>query len=244
MIFITFASVAVVQIDALPSSVVATSVAPVSTDVRAILLDNARILRVRKGQIVLSVGLPANDVFLVLEGRLSVSLISPQGRETVLRSIGPDEIFGELAAIDGHVRSADVVAAEASRLALIPGATFLSLIETTPAIARWITQQLSQQVRYLTSKVFELSNMSVGSRLIAELLRLANEQPADDDSAIIARPPTQAELAARIGTNRETVTREMTLLTERGLIARKGRQIVVPSLERLVARLDAHAPSI
>lgn len=230
--------------DGLSASVVATSVAPVPAEVRAILLANARLLRVRKGQIVLSVGLPANDVFLVLEGRLSVSLISPQGRETVLRSIGPDEIFGELAAIDGQVRSADVVAAEASKLALIPGPTFLTLIETTPAIARWITQQLSQQVRYLTSKVFELSNMSVGSRLIAELLRLANEQPGEDHSAIIARPPTQAELAARIGTNRETVTREMTLLTERGLIARKGRQIVVPSLDRLMARLDAHAPSI
>lgn len=244
MIFVTFASVRAVGVETASVSVVTTSVAPVPADVREILLDAARILRVRKGQIVLSVGLPANDVFLVLEGRLSVSLISPQGRETVLRSIGPDEIFGELAAIDGQVRSADVIAAESSRLALIPGPTFLGLIETVPAIARWITQQLSQQVRYLTARVFELSNMSVGSRLIAELLRLANEQPNGDGSAVIVRPPTQAELAARIGTNRETVTREMTLLTERGLIARKGRQIVVPSLERLVARLDAHAPAL
>lgn len=80
-------------------------------------------MRVRKGQVLLAVGLPATDVYVVLEGSVSVSLVSAQGRETVLRAIGAREMFGELAAIDGEPRSADVVAVENSTLLVIPGPT-------------------------------------------------------------------------------------------------------------------------
>ena len=100
----------------------------VPDEVRATLAAHGRQMRVRKGQVLLAVGLPANDVSLVIEGCVSVSLISAQGRETVLRAIGPGEMFGELAAIDGAPRSADVVAAENSTLLVIPGAAFVDLI--------------------------------------------------------------------------------------------------------------------
>nr|WP_255460909.1 Crp/Fnr family transcriptional regulator [Novosphingobium sp. ERN07] len=193
-------------------------------------------MRVRKGHVLLAVGLPANDVYLVTEGSVSVSLVSSQGRETVLRLIEQGEVFGELAAIDGQPRSADVVAVENSTLLVIPGSTFTGLIESEPVVSLWLARYLAHQVRYLTNRIYELSTMGVGPRLQAELLRLAGE-PAADGSACIVRVPTQAELAARIGTNRETVTREFALLVREGLLVKEGRRIMVPSVARLADRL-------
>ncbi|MDT0506905.1 Crp/Fnr family transcriptional regulator [Novosphingobium sp. MMS21-SN21R] len=212
----------------------------VPEDVRQILADNGRAVRVRKGQVLLAVGLPATDVYLVVEGCVSVSLVSAQGRETVLRSIGPGEIFGELAAIDGQPRSADVVASAGSTLIVIPGNTFVNLIEREPVVAMWLARYLAHQVRYLTNRIYELSTMGVGTRLQAELVRLAGP-PSQGGGAVIARIPTQAELAARIGTNRETVTREFSLLIREGLVVKEGRRIAIPSLQRLAERLHRHS---
>ncbi|TXI11605.1 MAG: Crp/Fnr family transcriptional regulator, partial [Novosphingobium sp.] len=181
-------------------------------------------------------------VYVVLEGSVSVSLVSAQGRETVLRAIGAREMFGELAAIDGEPRSADVVAAENSTLLVIPGPTFAGLLGVEPVLSLWLARYLSHQVRYLTNRIYELSTMGVGPRLQAELLRLAGE-PDQAGAATINRIPTQAELAARIGTNRETVTREFSLLIKEGLVTREGRRIVVPSVARLADRLHRYSQS-
>ncbi|KHS48750.1 MULTISPECIES: Crp/Fnr family transcriptional regulator [Novosphingobium] len=218
------------------------SILKVPDDVQAVLALHGRQMRVRKGQVLLAVGLPANDVYVVLEGSVSVSLVSAQGRETVLRAIGPREMFGELAAIDGEPRSADVVAVENSTLLVIPGPTFAGLLGVEPVLSLWLARYLSHQVRYLTNRIYELSTMGVGPRLQAELLRLAGE-PDQAGAATINRIPTQAELAARIGTNRETVTREFSLLIKEGLVMREGRRIVVPSVARLADRLHRYSQS-
>ena len=89
----------------------------VPEDIRTVILSRATLVRARAGQHVVAVGLPSNDVFLILKGRVSVSLMSAQGRETLIRTIGRNQIFGELSALDGVARSADVIAAEPLRLA-------------------------------------------------------------------------------------------------------------------------------
>jgi CRP/FNR family cyclic AMP-dependent transcriptional regulator len=211
--------------------------------VRRILTENGRVMRVRKGHVLLSVGLPASDVYLVVEGLLSVSLVSAQGRETVLRAIGPGEIFGELAAIDGQPRSADVVASNNSCLMVIPGKTFLDLIAKEPVLSLWLARYLAHQVRYLTNRIYELSTMAVGTRLQAELLRLA-EMTDKTGGASISRVPTQSELAARIGTNRETVTREFSLLVRERLVVKEGRRIVIPSVSKLAERIKRYSQTV
>ena len=206
----------------------------VPESIRKILADHGRIIRVRKGHVLLAVGLQASDVYLVVEGLLCVSLISAQGRETVLRSIGPGELFGELAAIDGEPRSADVVASQNSSLLFIPGKTFISLIEQEPVLSLWLSRYLAHQVRYLTNRIYELSTMAVGTRLQAEL-------PDNKGGASILRVPTQSELAARIGTNRETVTREFSLLVRERLVIKEGRRIVIPSGTKLAERIQRYS---
>ena len=123
---------------------------------------------------------------------------------------------------------------------VIPGATFVDLIGREPVLSLWLARYLAHQVRYLTNRIYELSTMGVGPRLQAELLRLAGE-PDAKGAAAISRVPTQAELAARTGTNRETVTGAFSLLVKEGLVVRDGRRIVVPSVERLADRLHRYS---
>ncbi|BBB10382.1 Crp/Fnr family transcriptional regulator [Sphingopyxis sp. EG6] len=215
----------------------------VPDEIRDILLAHARPVRVRKGHILIAAGLDANDVFLVCEGRVQVSLLSPQGRETIIREIGPGQIFGELAAIDGEVRSANVTAIEPSQVAILSGTTFVDLIGSNGALARWVAMHLTTQIRFLTARVYELSTMSVGSRLQCELMRLCLEHGIENDQATIENAPTHADLAARIGTNRESVTRELGLLAEEAIVYQAGRRLhilAVGKLGTLVRRLSAH----
>ena len=99
-----------------------------------------------------------------------------------------------------------------------------------------MTRQLATHVRRLTTRVFEFSTMAVRQRLRAELLRQA--MPGAGDSAAIDPVPTHAELASRISTHREAVSREMAWLEGRGLVAKKGKALVIPDVARIRALIE------
>jgi CRP/FNR family transcriptional regulator, cyclic AMP receptor protein len=200
---------------------------------RAALIDRARTVRVKRGQILIAAGSDSRDVYMVLSGKVQASLIAPNGRETILRDIGDHQIFGELAALDGGERTTNVTALEDSALAVLSGSAFNSFLGDTPQAALWMSQNLARQVRRLTERIYELSTMAVGSRLHSELLRLCLERGVSNDQTEIRNAPTHAEFAAWIGSNRESVTREFGLLTDEGIVAQAGRTIVIQSVEKL-----------
>lgn len=183
------------------------------------LIARARTLRVRKGQFVLARGETSTEVFLVREGRLNVLLYASDGREVSLRELGEGQMFGELSAIDGETRSVGVVAVTDARLLAISQAAFQLLVRDNAAAAEWLVRRLTSQVRSLTDRVFELSALNVRARLHCELIRIARSRGAGDDPPA----PTHAELANRIGTHREAVTRELKALADRNII-RSGRR--------------------
>lgn len=176
------------------------------------------------------------DVFFLLSGKLRVSLYAADGQHVGFHEMGSGGMFGEISAVDGQPRSVSVETASACRIAMLPRQRFLSLIETTPSFAVAVARQLAAQVRRLTTRVFEFSTMAVRQRLRAELLRQA--QPAADGSAVIDPLPTHAELASRISTHREAVSREMAWLDGQGLVAKKGRSLVIPSVPRIQALIE------
>jgi CRP-like cAMP-binding protein len=147
-------------------------------------------------------------------------------------------IFGEISAIDGLPRSASVEAGEACTIARLPRKRFLAMIGENPGFALAVARQLAGHVRRLTTRVFEFSTMAVRQRLRAELLRLAKPTAADADTALIVSLPTHAELASRISTHREAVSRELALLDGEGLAVKQGRNLLIPSLDRFRSLLD------
>lgn len=207
-------------------------------DLRDAYLARSRSMKVRRGQIVMSEGDEAADVYLICGGKMQVSLLSPQGREIILRDLSPGHVFGETAVIDGLPRSANVEALEDSVLARMTGPDFLDFIETVPGMGLWMARLLTARIRDLTERAFELATLPVAARVHRELLLLALEGDASGDRVLIPNMPKHADLAARVGTHREAVTRELNSLAADGIFHQSGRQVEILSVARLRSLYD------
>jgi CRP-like cAMP-binding protein len=202
--------------------------------VRRRLEPRLRPLKARKGQTVIGVGAYPDDVLFIIEGEAEVTLHAVSGREVSVRRLGPGDIFGDLAAVDGLPRSASVVALSELRLNALTRADFLTCLTSSPDAGMWFARRMVSEVRRLTDKVFELSALSVQARLLCELLRLARAADCSGASMVTIRPaPTHAVLASRIAAQREAVSRELQTLAGRGLLRHDRRTLEFPDLEAL-----------
>ena len=204
-------------------------------DLREAFLSRARNLKVRKSQIVIAEGTDSTDVYLVRSGKLRISLSAANGREILSRDIGPGALVGELAAIDGGLRSASVAALEETVLACQRAEDFIRFLGEVPQAGLWMTRQLAARVRDLTERTTELATLPIAGRVQRELLRLAAEAGGEGDQAIIRPMPTHAEIASRLGTHREAVTRELNQLAQEGIVRQAGRQAEILSVAKLYA---------
>jgi CRP-like cAMP-binding protein len=198
-----------------------------------LLEPHARMVQLRPGQIIIGHQDRTSDVFVILEGSLRVELHSLNGREIILADLGAGELFGEFSALDDDLRSASVAATSVCQLASIPGERFKEAALASPATAEWLARRLVNRVRLLTERIFELNALAVRDRLHCELLRLCLEAGIADNWSLISPVPTHAQLASRIGTHREAVTRELQYLQKEGILAQDGRAMAVNDVARL-----------
>lgn len=186
-----------------------------------------------KGAEIISYQDKSRSVFFILDGFARVVIYSADGRVVDFHEAGPGASFGEVAAIDGLARSASVIASSDVVAGVLTHADFRAMM-ARPAFAEAILLRLTSQVRSLIERIHDFSTLVVGDRLIRELLRMAERE---GDRGVIRRPPTHFDLAARISSHREAVSREMSRLAKRGLLKKVERSIVIPSC----AALDAEA---
>lgn len=177
------------------------------------------------------------DVFFLFEGRVRVTIYSEGGKAVDYRDIQPGGFFGEIAAIDGGPRSASVIALDPIRGGWLRQRDFAQMLATRPGFARALLVHLAGQVRRLTERVFEFSTLAVRERLVMELIRLG-EAAGTGDRAAITPAPTHFDLAARISTHREAVSREMSALRKAGVLRKEENTLVIRSLDRLRGWLD------
>ncbi len=152
-------------------------------------------------------------------------------------------MFGELAAIDGKARSTHVVTLSDALIASMSKDAFWSALLSYQQVAGVTLKRLSYMVRMLCERIFEYSTLGVKNRIHAELLRCAHEVSNDSGKVVITNPPTHAEIANRLATHREAVTRECKHLESIGLIEwRPGRHVIndVETLERLVKEVQGY----
>jgi len=175
----------------------------------------------------------STDVFLVMHGRVRVTLFGRTGREVIFRDFGVGDYFGELAAIDGLSRTASVVTLVDSVVASMTAEAFWNSVREHPSVAEAVLKRLVSYVRAMNERVLEFSTLGVRNRIHAELLRLARDGERRDTGVIIRLPPTHAELASRVSTHREAVTRELSELTRLGLVERRDDGLAITNLSEL-----------
>ena len=158
------------------------------------------------------------DVFFVVAGAVRVLIYAKSGREVILADLEAGGFFGEMAPIDGHPRSASVLAVSEAVVATMPGPVFLEVLNAHPEVSMFVLKLLAARVRELDNRVLEFSTLDVWHRVSCELLRLARPDPNDPHRGVLSPAPTQAEIAARVSTSREAVVREMKALEREGFL--------------------------
>jgi CRP-like cAMP-binding protein len=139
-------------------------------------------------------------------------------------------MFGEIAAIDGAGRTASISAISKTRCCSIPAAHFLEAVHSSPAASRALLKALTRVMRRQVKRLQEREALPVRLRLCAELLRLSRVRVAGDPRCehVVSPPPKHRVLAARIGSSRETVSRELGELIKEGLVHRSRGAFVLP----------------
>ncbi len=195
-------------------------------------------MRCKRNQVVIRRHGTDRDVYFVVSGRVRVAAATGRGRRMTLRDVAAGEVFGEHSAIDGRARFADVIALRESLLASMPADVFRAILANHASVRERLLRRLTGSVRELAERLLDLSAQPVQKRIWIELLRLARLADAGADLIRIEPAPTHNEIASRVGTSREQVTRELSRLARQDLLERSGGALLlrdVAALERLAA---------
>jgi CRP/FNR family cyclic AMP-dependent transcriptional regulator len=172
-------------------------------------------------------GEPGEGLVVLLSGRVKITNTTSDGREVVLNFLGPGDIVGEIAALDGKERTADAVALEACEVFAIPSRDLLPTLIANPAALLEIVQILCEKLRS-TSAIIEDSTLEMRGRTARGLLRLAQQHGrASKDGIRLHLPVSQTELGGYLGLSRENVSRQLGQLKDANVIRIAGSDIVI-----------------
>lgn len=176
-----------------------------------------------RGSVIVFADDPGDSLFVVRSGRVKVVLIGEDGREVILGILNSADHFGELSLIDGHPRSAHVIAMDDASLIVLRREDFRRRVQESPAVAWGLLQELSRRLRKADHQIGSLALLDVNGRMA----RLILDAAAEGDGAVVAKRLTHQTIAQMIGASRETVSRAMRELQDAGVITVLRRQISI-----------------
>jgi CRP/FNR family cyclic AMP-dependent transcriptional regulator len=191
------------------------------------------------GEILVDFDDPTSDIFFLNAGDVRVLIRTRSGKEVILGEMKAGALFGELAALDGVKRSANVTALTRGEVCVMAAAVFQEIVFSAPTVAGRVFRLLTGRVRELDARLMEQTVLDLRHRLYSELLRLSVPRQGSETERVVTPPPFHHVLAARIGCRREQVTREFTAMDQEGIIERKRGALVLVRPDLLHARVQA-----
>ena len=181
------------------------------------------------GQVIFSRGDTSRDVFLVLEGKVRLSVVSLEGRELSFSLAEPGAVFGEIAALDGGARTADATAVVAGEAASLSRADLGRLISAHPGLRDAVLSTLCERLRATTLQLESVALMPLETRAARLLLAFARRSGTASRDGRVSFPcdVSQSELAALVGASRPKLNRVLMQFEADGLLARNGRVYAV-----------------
>lgn len=194
-----------------------------------------------KGETLFSEGEEATGFYLLLSGSIKLCRMSSDGREKVLHFVKPRETFAEAAFFGDGRYPAEARAMEAGEVLYLPRQGFMELMSRNPNFALNLVVSLSLMLRQFARQIEELSFADVASRLASFLVRRAAESSTSYDGiTYIDLGIKKGELAARLGTASETISRTFRKMKEEGIIEVQGGRVVVYQLDKLQRMSERH----
>ena len=179
----------------------------------------------KRGATIVSKGDPGNSLVAVVSGTVKISISSPDGRSAILNLIGPGEIFGEVAVLDGLARTADATANTNCEVFIIDRREFLPFVRSQPALAMKFIELLCTRLRWTSDQVEEVILQNLPGRLASALLRLTEKHKLAQGGRTIAI--TQQEISEMVGMTRESINKQLRAWATRNLVRLEHGAIVV-----------------
>jgi CRP-like cAMP-binding protein len=200
------------------------------------LLAPAHARRFDKGASLFEQGAPAESFFLLLDGHVQASKLTPDGRQMVIRYIDPGELFGIAAQIRQKTYPATAKAVVESLALVWPSSTWPELASKFPALSLGLLQSVGARLADANERVMEMATEPADRRLARALLRLAAQSGRTADGGVeIDFPVTRQDLGEMIGATLFTVSRLLSAWETEGLIESGRARIVLRRSDRLSA---------
>ena len=190
--------------------------------------------RLDAGQVLFHKGDPGDALYGVVSGRIRISAGAPSGKEVVLNTIIPGEIFGEIALLDGEPRTADAVAQESTQLIRIQRRDFLRYMETEPRLSRHLLEILCRRVRATSELVEDSAFLALPARLAKRLLGLSGflgQEALEGDG--IELKISQQELGELMDSSREAINKHLQTWRREGWVELSRNRVRIKDPEAL-----------
>lgn len=185
--------------------------------------------RVGKGATIFEKGDAGSSLMAVLIGRVRIGTVSVDGKEVTLNVMGPGEIFGEIALLDGKPRSADAVALDDTTLLVVERRHFLPLLMRHEGLAERVLVVLCDRLRQTSLALEEIALADLPARLARVVCRLSEEygRVRPIGGVRIDFKLSQRDLASLVASTRESVNKQLRVWRDSGVVEMDGGYLVV-----------------
>lgn len=193
------------------------------------------------GGVIFQRGDEGDQMLAITEGRVRLSLGTATGRELMLRQLGPWEVMGELAIIDGEPRSADATAVEPTTAIVLPRARVLEIAEVRPDLGLAVARHLSRILRATNNQMESIALYDLRMRLVRfflfSLQQVFGDHPPEE--AVLHLGLSQSDLSAVLGASRPKLNQALQSLIAEGAVRREGSDVICsPGRLRQLAELS------
>ncbi|MFO0988436.1 MAG: Crp/Fnr family transcriptional regulator [Alphaproteobacteria bacterium] len=202
------------------------------------LVARSRIERCRRGKTIFRRASPGTAMMAVLRGSVKICTVSRNGKEAVLNVIGPGQVFGEIAVLDGGPRTADAVALVESDILVLDRRDFVPVVRAHPDLAQRLLEVLCGRLRKTSEQLEDAFFLDMPGRM-AKALLAARTGDGAGGAALVQL--TQRELGEMIGTARESVNKLLHSWQEQGIVALRRGAIAVRKPDALKRLAEGEA---
>ncbi|HHT28232.1 MAG TPA: Crp/Fnr family transcriptional regulator [Firmicutes bacterium] len=190
------------------------------------------------GETVFTTGDAVDYLMVLISGALRLSRTNKNGREQIIRELGPGEFYGELALFAELQAEGDLYAIAATDVCMMERKAMQEVLRDSPQVAWSLLGAMANRLAEAERLIANLSLLDVTERLVAELLRLAETGEATASGVRFTLPITWAQLATKLGTTPESLSRRLKQLNHNGLVTTDGRHVHLLNLKALQDILD------
>lgn len=208
---------------------------------QADLLTQAHLKSLPAGCMLFQKGDPGDRLFIIASGLISIGVVTEDGKDLVFNVLGRGEVFGEVALLDGGLRTADATAMSDCELVVVERSDVIPFLEDHPDATARVISMLCKRVRWISQNLEDALGSDVPRRLARKLVTLSNVHgvPSEDGGIDIQLKLPQQDLANMIGVSRESVNKHLKTWIDLGWISMKRGRLRVSDINSLKKTAEA-----